>query len=540
MRYKSAPAFHFFRMLFLLLLLASPAASAIERTRLDELQRAALRYIWEEGDPETGLAYEASFVFPGVGRPLAVGGTGFGVAAIVVGVERGWIERDDAVERVLRIGRFLRDDSPRTQLHGAFPHWLHEDTGHIVNFSDLDDGADLVETALLMQGLLIARAYFDGGGAEEQLRGCITELWEDVEWNWFADREGQGLYWHWSPRHEFSIGMKIQGFNESLIAYILALASPTHAISTDTYRHWTSGSGYETRKVFGYTVPASLPNAGPAFLTHYSFIGLNPWLMADDYVPGGYYARNVAHILSNRGYCLYEAPAENEYSPDFWGLTASLIPGGYAANEPGHDSGTVAPTAALASMPYTPHYSMQVLENLLGKMAFRAWGSCGPFDAINLRDDWVARQYLAIDQLPIVAMVENHRSGLLWKVFMGIPEIQDALQRAGIRPPALKDGFPEVVVPLRPKGDKYVQDAADMCIAPDKRVYSIPYWSEEAGLIRFSLHFPKGGTVWTRIDSADAGRNWLEFAGVTCKKGETLILSMRKKDKEYRLPVRLH
>ncbi|MCD8139130.1 MAG: hypothetical protein LUE17_05035 [Planctomycetaceae bacterium] len=529
-------------ILFYIFLLLPPcvAGEQVDRPNLDELQRAALRYIWEDGDPETGLAYEASFAYPEYGRPLAVGGTGFGVAAIVAGVERGWLDRGEAAERVKRICSFLRDHSPRKELHGAFPHWIHEDTGRALRFSELDDGADLVETALLMQGLLIARAYFDGDGAEADLRACITDLWEGVEWDWFADRHGDGLYWHWSPNHEFAIGMKIQGFNESLITYILALSSPTHPITAETYRYWAAGAGYRRHSVFGYEVDASLPGAGPAFLTHYSFIGLNPWQMADEFVPGGYYVRNVRHILGNRGYCLYEAPPENRYSPGFWSLTASLIPGGYAANDPAHDSGTVAPTAALASMPYTPHYSMQVLESLLGRHLFLAWGSCGPFDAINIREKWVAREYLAIDQLPIVCMVENYRSGLFWNLFMAIPEVQKGLATAGIHPPKLKEGFPEVVLPLIWDGEEYVAEAYDLRLHPDKGLYRIPYWRNKDGLVRFTLRFASGGAVWTRTDAASAGRNWLEFSPVTCRKGEYMHLYMRCGDKEYRLPIRLH
>lgn len=516
-------------------------SSRADRAALDELQRSALHYMWMDADPDSGLAYEASFAFPD-GRPLVVGGTGFGIAAIVAGVDRGWLDRTRAVERLLTISRFLLDRTPRAELHGAFPHWLHKDTGKVVAFGELDDGADIVETALLMQGLLIARAYFSGGDdAEEELRRLITLLWEDVEWDWFAGGGEDGLYWHWSPNHGFSMGMKVQGFNECLIAYILGMASPTHPISRPVYDYWTAGDGYRPRTVHGYELEAALPGAGPLFFTHYSFIGLNPWEMADEHVPGGYYVRNVRHVLGNRGYCLYEAPRENMYSPRFWGLSASLVPGGYAASYPGNDAGTVAPTAALASFPYAPHYAFEVLDNLRGDFRRRAWGRNGPFDALNLRRWWFAGEYLAIDQLPIVCMVENYRSGLLWRLFMSIPEIAVGLEAAGISQPAQRPGFPEVIVTLRLENGVYMPDAHDLRAHPDSGTYRLPYWSETASPVRFLLvENEDGGALWTRVEASRTGRNWLEFHPDICRRKAGLTLVMQTGDEEYRLPLRLH
>lgn len=541
------PMKHIFFSLVACFLLLAPAASAFspdkeferDREALEVLQRDAFRYMWEDADPDSGMAYEANFDWEV--RPVAVGGTGFGIAALVVGADRGWISREQAVRRLMKIGLFLRDKTPRKDLHGAFPHWLNGSTGAVISFGERDDDADLVETSLLMQGLLIARAYFNGPGVEETLRALITELWEGVDWNWFTKGEENGLYWHWSRKHGFSASLKILGYNECLITYVLAMASPTHPISRKAYDYWTSGKGYKPKDVYGYRIEASLRNAGPLFLAHYSFIGLDPRQLADAYVPSGYFVRNVKHALSNRAYCLQNAPAENRYSEDFWGLTASQIKGGYAANEPAKDSGTVAPTAALSSMPYTPQYSMQVLHTLRGKLREKVWGKNGPYDAISLRDAWVSELYLAIDQLPIVCMVENYRTGLLWNLLMADPDVRAGLQGAGLAEPRLEEGFPEAVVTMKKEGKAYVPDAYAARRHPDSGQYKVPYWTAEPGPVEFTLFDPDGKAVLRLEQRARKGRNTLCFNQFRKTDGEALSLTMRTKEgKEYSLPVRLY
>ncbi|MDR1241384.1 MAG: beta-glucosidase [Deltaproteobacteria bacterium] len=509
-----------------------------DRAALEELQRDCFRYMWEFGDPASGMAYEANFNWDTV--PVAVGGTGFGIAAVVVASDRGWISREEAVQRLLKIALFLRDKTPRADLHGAFPHWLNGNTGAIISFGKNDEGADIVETSLLMQGLLIARAYFNGPGAERELRSIITGLWEEVDWNWFTNGKNNGLYWQWSAKGGFPPELKILGFNECMITYVLALSSPTHPISRQDYDFWTSGRGYQPKELYGYRVEAALPGGGPLFLTQYSFIGADPRRMADEFVPGGYFARNVKHVLSNRGYCLQSAPAGNRYSAGYWGLTASQIKNGYAAGEPKNDPGAIGPTGALASMPYTPFYSMQVLRNLRGGLKEKVWGPYGPYDAFSLRDDWVSDRYLAIDQLPIVCMVENYRSGLLWRLFMSVPDIRAGLRLAGVVEPKFASGFPEAVVTQK-KGNRYVPDACDLLRHPDSGEYSVPYWSEEAGAVFFSITDTNGVQLYAEQRQAAPGRNYLDFPMFRPADGETLILIMRDaQGEEHRLPVRLN
>ncbi len=509
-----------------------------DRAVLEELQKEAFLCFWEGGEPNSGMAYEADFGWEV--RPVAVGGTGFGVASVVVAADRGWITREQALARLIKITGFLLGKSPRRELHGAFPHWLDGATGEALNFGGNDNGADLVETSLLIQGLLIARAYFNGPGVEEDLRCDINEIWEGVEWDWFTNKENKGLYWHWSPKKGFS-GLKILGFNKCLITYILALSSPTHPISRQAYNYWTSGSGYRPKKVFGYEIEASLNGAGPLFLPHYSFIGLDPRLMADGFVTQGYFTRNLKHVLSNRGYCLQNAPSVNRYAEDFWGLTASQVKWGYEVSEPKNDTGTIAPTGALSSIVYTPHYSMEVLFNLRGRLKSKIWGAYGPYDAISLRDDWVSPHYLAIDQLPIVLMVENYRSGLLWRLMMSTPEIGAGLKKAGMSKPDLEEGFPEAVVTLKKSGKKYAADAYDIRRHPDSGLYSVPYWCAQAGPVRFSMVGPDGAPVFSAEEEAAAGRNYLKFPQFKRKDGEIILLEMTTgPDKRYSLPLRLN
>ncbi|MBQ9105517.1 MAG: hypothetical protein IJY48_05240, partial [Mailhella sp.] len=320
-----------------------------DRELLDRLQRDTFRYMWEHTFEESGLAYEDSRN-KATGQ-ATTGGTGFGVAAIVAAAERGWVSRDAAAERIRKIAVFLRDKTDRKNLHGAFPHWLDGRTGKTFSFSEKDDGADLVETAFLIQGLLIARSYFNGEDKlEQELRAIITELWHDVDWHWFSRGENNGLFWHWSPVHDFGMDMKISGFNEAMVVYVLALASPTHPISRETAKYWYSTHEYQPKSGNGYTIEAANEYAGCMFLSHYSFIGLDRRRMADSYVRKGYMVRNTTHALMNRAYCLESAPAEHQFSEGFWGLTSCDIKGGYRYQSAYNEVGTVAPTAALASM----------------------------------------------------------------------------------------------------------------------------------------------------------------------------------------------
>lgn len=520
---------------------AAEASVAADRALLDALQRDAFSYMWDHAYP-SGLAFENNRYADG---PATTGGTGFGAAAVVVATERGWIAREAAVDRLLTLTAFLRDKTERSRLHGAFPHWLNGVTGATMPFGPQDVGADIVETAFLMQGLIIARNYFDGDGPEAELRARINELWHDVDWAWFtrgpSGSENDGLYWHWSPEYGFAMNMKVTGFNEGMVAYVLALASPTHPIPSEAYAAWSSTDEYRPTGGNGYTLEAGIPYGGPLFITHYSYIGLDPRRLADDKVPHGYWVRNVTQTLMNRAYCLETAPRENRYAADCWGLTSCDAKDCYRYSAPGNDSGTVAPTAALSAMPYTPHYSMQVLEALNGRFRQAMWGPCGPYDAFSLRDDWYARTYQAIDQLPIVCMVENYRSGLLWRLFMNDPDVKRGLDRAGLRPPRPADGFPEMVVALKPDGrGGHVPDACDLRRHPDTGLYAVPYQANKGGAVVLTLTDPAGATRRTFHIRAAPGRNELTFAFRPESPDAVHTLTLDTGDARHSLPLRLH
>lgn len=403
---------------------------------LDLVQRQTLRYFWDFAHPACGLARERSNLRPEYGlEVVTTGGTGFGVMAIIVGVARGWIARDQAAQRLLTMVRFLlRADS----YHGILPHFLHGDTGKTISFSRKDDGGDLVETAFLLAGLLCARQYFDrDADPENQLRARIGWLWEEAEWSWHTRDRSNVLYWHWSPNNGWSINAEIRGWNECLLTYVLAASAPRYPIDADVYhRGWAEGRNFKNgREFYGIRLPLGPDYGGPLFFAHYSFLGLDPRGLSDRYAD--YWQQNLNHTLVNREHCIANPNGFKGYGPDCWGLTSSDDDRGYGGHAPDHDVGVIAPTAALASFPYTPEHSLRALNHFYHDLGDRIWGEYGFVDAFSEAHDWYAQSYLAIDQGPIVVMIENYRTGLLWNLFMSCPEIQNGLRRLGFTSPHL-------------------------------------------------------------------------------------------------------
>jgi len=399
---------------------------------LDMVQHYTFRYFWDYGHPVSGLARERSNGNPDL---VTTGGSGFGLMAIVAGAERGWITRTQALNRMLQIVSFLQYAD---RFHGVFPHWMNGTNGNVYPFSQFDDGADLVETAFLMQGLLAVRQYFNQNNANENaLRAVINGLWEDVEWDWFRKTpNGPVLYWHWSPNYAWQMNFPLRGFYEAQIVYILAAASPTHPVPGSLYQTgWTAAANYANPSIhFGSPIYCGPFGGGPLFFAHYSYLGFDPRGWRDNYC--NYFVRNRNHSLIQRAYCQANPEQHAGYSAQAWGLTASDGPDGYAAHDiyPSNDNGTLSPTAALSSMPYTPSESMDALRHFYRVRGQQLWGIYGFYDAYNLNRNWYADAYLAIDQGPIVAMIENQRSGLFWQLFMQNPEIEPALLAMGFQP----------------------------------------------------------------------------------------------------------
>ncbi len=396
-----------------------------DESLFEKVQKGAFSYFWDYAHPVSGLARERT----GSDDTVTIGGSGFGLMTIPVGIERGWISREEGAERVLKTVEFLRDKAQR--FHGVWSHWLNGSTGKVVSFSTYDDGADLVESAFMIQGLLTLKHYFTLSNAtESSIRDIIETLWREVEWSWFTQDGQHKLYWHWSPNYGWKMNMPITGWNEGLIIYVLAASSPTYPIDKAVYDEgWARNGEIRNGKTFlGVTLPLGDDWCGPLFFAHYSFLGLDPRNLSDTYA--SYWEQNTAHAKISYLYCANSKKGWG-YSSQCWGLTASDIPNGYSASSPTNDTGTVAPTAALASFPYTPEESLAAMKYFYYTLGDRLWGEYGLHDAFSLKDKWFADSYLAIDEGPIVVMMENWRTGLLWDCFMSDEDVQRGLTRLG-------------------------------------------------------------------------------------------------------------
>jgi exo beta-1,2-glucooligosaccharide sophorohydrolase (non-reducing end) len=428
----------------------SAIASASTRELSDDelltmLQEACFRYYWEGAHPDAGMAREN---IPGDDRIVATGASGFGIMALITGVDRGFITREQGLERLTRIVSFL-ERAPR--YHGVWSHFMNGSTAKSIPlFGIYDDGGDIVETAFLIQGLLAARQYFHGASrAEKNLYSRISHLWETVEWDWYRrEPDMDALFWHWSPNWAAHINHRLTGFNEVMIVYLLAIASPTHGVPANVYysgwagqsevavkyrQGWggtTDGDHYfNGHTYFGIKLDVGVNRGGPLFFTHYSYMGFDPHALTDRYTNYFENNRNIARI--NLAYTTENPGHHKGYGPDAWGLTASDGPKGYKPQAPElqDDQGTVTPTGALASFPYTPEASLAALKHYYRDLGDQIWGVYGPRDAYNPDQDWISPIYMGLNQAPIVVMIENYRSGLIWKLFMSNPEIKPMLDR---------------------------------------------------------------------------------------------------------------
>jgi hypothetical protein len=409
-----------------------------EDSLLNLVQYQTFQYFWDGAEPNSGLARERFHeddVYPSDDKHIVTsGGSGFGLMAIIVGVERGFIERTQAIERFEKILNFLETAD---RFHGAYPHWLNGETGEVKAFSAKDDGGDLVETAFLIQGLLTVRQFLDTGNAqEEKLAQRITKIWEEVEWDWYTKGGEDVLYWHWSPNHGWDMNFPVGGYNECLIMYVLAASSPTHPIDADVYHKGWARDGAIANDTTAYGLPTILDHyehadkaVGPLFWAHYSYLGLNPKNLNDKY--GDYWDLNKNHALIQYRYAVENPNNFEGYGENLWGLTSSYSMRGYAGHNPSDDLGVISPTAALSSFPYTPKESMQFLKFLYEPKRDSLIGDYGPYDAFSFEHDWYLPRYLAIDQGPIPVMIENHRSGLIWGLFMQNTEIESGLSKLG-------------------------------------------------------------------------------------------------------------
>lgn len=424
---------------------SQPSAEATASTHpmtddelLTMVQEASFRYYWEADEPHSGMTRENT---PGNDDIVAVGASGFGVMAVVVGAQRGFITRQDAIERLLRITGFLETAD---RYHGAWPHFLSGSTGRRLPVFDMyDNGADLVETSFLLEGLLTARQYFKADSASgRELYDRITNLWEGVDWDWFrATPKRDALYWHWSPEYSFYIANRLTGWNEVMITYLEAIASPTHGIPPgDYYSGWVGegiGNHYANSGVYyGITLPVGQGTGGPLFFTDYSFMGFDPRGHHDRFAD--YFDNNRSQALINQQYCIHNPHQWKGYGADTWGLTAVDGPEGYVPYEPTFDldDGTIAPTGAISAFAYTPQQSMAALKHFYRDLGAQVWSIYGFRDAFNLQENWYSGITMGLNQAPMAVMIENYRTDLIWRNFMANPEVEPMLQKIGFLPDA--------------------------------------------------------------------------------------------------------
>jgi len=412
---------------------------------LDIVEKQTFEYFWNGAEPVSGMAREA--IHEDNDDPnydeltVASGGSGFGVMGIIAAIHRNFISRDKGRERLEKMVHFLETAD---RFHGAWSHWINGETGKVKPFGKKDNGGDLVETSYLVQGLLCARQFFeDGNDKEKELAARIDKLWKEVEYDWY--RNGKNvLYWHWSPNYNWEMNFPVHGYNECLILYVLAASSPTHGVPADVYQEgWAENGRIRGDESYGgFTLhlrhQGKPPHGGPLFWAHYSYLGLDPRGLKDQYAD--YWEEDKNQTLINHQWCIDNPKKFKGYATNSWGLTASYSVKGYAAHAPDetNDLGVISPTAAVSSIPYTPEYSLQAMRHWYNDMKDKMWGMYGFYDAFSETGDWYPKRYLAIDQGPMVVMIENYRSGLLWKLFMTCPEVQAGLKKLGFTSPWLK------------------------------------------------------------------------------------------------------
>jgi hypothetical protein len=404
---------------------------------LDLVQRQTFLYFWDGAHKACGLARDRIGVDAEPKDDLiAIGGSGFGVMAMIVAAERGWVARDEVMAR-LSLMLDLLERAPC--YHGHFPHFMNGRTGAAIPFLRKDDGGDLVEASYLFQGLLCARQYFDGDASgEKDLRDRITRLWLDVEWNWHVREASNVLTWHWSANNGFSLAREIRGWNECLLSYVLAAASPRYPIDPSAYHEgWAQSRSFlNGHSYYDIDLPLGPPFGGPLYFCHYSFCGLDPRGLTDDYAD--YWLQNTRHVMINYEHCVRNPGNHKGYGHSCWGLTSSDDPGGYYGHAPDDDNGVISPTAALSSFPYAPDAAFRALRHFYDALGDGIWGRFGFADAFSEDTGWVSQNYLAIDQGPIIIMIENYRTGLLWDLFMNDRDVQVGLRRLGFRSPHVK------------------------------------------------------------------------------------------------------
>ena len=420
------------------------------------IQKCHFEYMWSGARPNSGLARVRYFT----DNPshdentLTIGACGFGIMGLIVGIERGFITREQGLARFEKIISFLEKAD---RWHGMYSHWIDDRTGKTIAFAGSggeDDGADIVETSFLTAGLLCVRQYLkDGTDREKAIAERIDVIWRAMEWDWFAandnrhstdaniDPKDDCLLWHWSPTVGFKKNFHLEGYNECLLPYILAAASPAFSLSDEqakaSYKNGWSRKGGIVNNGSRYGVPflvkhnSGVNEVGPMFWVAFSYAGLCLEGYKDE--NGIDYHKAIGnHALIQYQYCLDNPKKWKTYSENCWGLSAgytSNITTDYQAMRTNNDVGVITSNAALIAMPYTPVQSIAAAKHYFWDIP-GLMGPWGFWDAYSDSEGVITR-YLANNQCPVAPLIENYRTGLLWNLFMSSPEIKIGLQKLG-------------------------------------------------------------------------------------------------------------
>jgi hypothetical protein len=416
-----------------------PVATLSDDELMDVVQKQTFNYFWTYAETTSGMARERYLpVDPAFDQNIVTtGGSGFGLMAIVSAMSRSYITKIQGVERLNKIADFL---ASANRFHGAWSHWINGTNGNVIPFGTMDNGGDLVETSFLTVGMITVREYFKNGTTEEQaVAQKFDVLWKEVDWQWYTNNQNI-LYWHWSPNYLWQMNFPLKGYNECLITYVMAAASPTHPIASAAYHQGWARSGGIVSSLTKYNLPLILKHngaeefGGPLFWAHYSYLGLDPNQLSDQYA--NYWDLNSNQVKIDYLYCVANPKGYAGYGPNYWGLSASYSRNadgsmGYDAHMPSNDKGIISPTAAISSIVYTPVESKALMRNLYENYKTTMWGVAGFYDAHSQQYQWLAPNYLAIDQGPQMVMLENYRTGLLWRLFMNAPEVKQGLINLG-------------------------------------------------------------------------------------------------------------
>jgi hypothetical protein len=405
------------------------------------VQKQYFEYMWSGAEPSSGLArVRLLTATPERDKDvITVGGSGFGIAGMLVGIEHNFITREQAVERLEKVVNFLQ----RAKRHrGMWPHWIRAYTGETIPFAGSggkDNGGDIVESAFMMESLLCVRQYLkDGNEREKVIASRINTMWQEMDWDWYCNGN-DFLLWHWSPDYAWAKNVPLRGYNECLMAYLLGASSPTHSISKSVYyKGWgrggeivNGGSRYGIPLIVRHNTGENM--VGPLFWASFSYVGFDPRGVKDE-MGINYFKVNVNQAKIQHAYCVENPKGFTGYGDNCWGMTAGYSVSGYKAHNLKNDFGVISPAAALCAVPYTPRESMAALKHYYFDLGDQLWGEYGFYDGFSQTKNLYLKSYLANNQCAVAPMIENYRTGLLWKLFMSCPEVQQGLRKLGFTP----------------------------------------------------------------------------------------------------------